>query len=79
MAQPIAIVEHHAVAEKIQHVSLHDYDVGLIENEVPSPGQVREAVQHGSDNFPTHFPDDEYGHSFATSILKASLQNGEVI
>ena len=36
LAQPIAIVEHHAVAEKIQHVSLHDYDVGLIENKVPS-------------------------------------------
>ena len=79
LAQPIAIVEHHAVAEKIQHVSIHDYDAGLIENEVPSPAQVREAVQCGSENFPTHFPDDEYGHSFPTSILQASLQNGEVI
>lgn len=46
---------------------------------MPSPAQVREAVQRGSDNFPTHFPDDEYGHSFPTSILQASLQNGEVI
>ena len=40
LAQPIAIVEQHAVAEKIQHVSIHDYDVGLTENEVPSPAQV---------------------------------------
>ena len=70
LSHAIAIVEHHAVAEKIQHVSLHDYDVyiGLIENEVPSPAQVKEAVQRGSDNFPTHFPDDEYSHSFPTSI-----------
>ena len=52
LVQPIAIIEHHAVAKKIQHVSLHDYDVVLIENEVPSPAQVREAVQRDSDNFP---------------------------
>ena len=74
LVQPIAIVEHHAVAEKIQYVGHHDYDVGLIENEVPSPVQVREAVQRGPDNIPTHFSGDEYGHSFPTSIVQASLQ-----
>ena len=55
---------------------LHSFDIGMLDNETPSPEQVRTAVQRGHQGHPIVFPFDNTGRNCPSSLLHTQLNNG---
>ena len=58
---------------------MHDFDIGMLDNEIPSLEQVRIAVQRGHQGHPAIFPHDKTGRKFPCSFFHIQLNNGEKI
>ena len=58
---------------------LHEFDIGQVEEVIPTPNQVNAAVRTGHLQHPSNFPPDETGRAFPQTLLHIQLNNGEKI
>ena len=58
---------------------LHEFDIGQLEEVIPTPNQVNAAVHTGHLQHPSNFPHDETGRAFPQTLLHIQLNNGEKI
>ena len=58
---------------------LHEFDIGQLEEVIPTPNQVNTAVHTGHLQHPSNFPRDETGRAFLQTLLHIQLNNGEKI
>ena len=58
---------------------LHEFDIGQVEEVIPTPNQVNTAVRAGHLQHPSNFPRDDTGPAFPQTLLHIQLNNGEKI
>ena len=58
---------------------LHEFDIGQLEEVIPTPNQVNTAVRTCHLQHPSNFPRDETGCAIPQTLLHIQLNNGEKI